>query len=115
MIRVSVITPPLLAVSLIAFGAELTEKQIMELTVFGGKAMGANVSTSDVNNILSEQELNKLVAVGINLNSLLCASVTEIKPLKIDGRYEVTCVAFRSGTAKKAYVVDALKGVAFEI
>lgn len=102
------------SVPLGAWAAGLTAEQSKELTVFGGKAMGANVGVADIKNVITGADLNKLVATGINLNQFLCATVTDIRPLKVESTYEVTCIAYRNGTAKKAYIVDALKGIAFE-
>jgi hypothetical protein len=78
------------------------------------RAMGMKVGVSDIKKVLSRPEIEQMVQTGLNLNGFLCAQVTDIRPLKISGTYEVTCVAFRGGSAKKSYVVEALKGVAFE-
>ncbi len=101
------------ALPVIASAADFTTGQKKELTVFGMKAMGLNVGISDVKNILSASEIEQMVATGLNLNGHLCAQITDIRPLKVKSTYEVTCIAYRGGSAKKSYVVDALKGVAF--
>lgn len=93
--------------------AELSSQHIKELSVFGMRAMGAKAEVSDVKNVVSRPEVEKLVAAGLNMNGHLCAQVVEIRPLKVAGTYEATCIAYRGGSAKKSYVLDALKGVAF--
>jgi hypothetical protein len=98
---------------LMAVAADLTVDQKKELTVFGMKAMGLSVGVADVKNVLSIQEIEQMVATGLNLNSLLCAQITAIRALQVKSTYEVTCIAYRGGTAQKSYVVDSLKGVAF--
>jgi hypothetical protein len=77
------------------------------------KAMGFNVGMDKVKNVLSTPEVHEMVATGLNLNGHLCAELVEIRPLKVQSTYEATCIAYRGGTAKKQYVIDALKGVAF--
>jgi len=93
--------------------AELTTQQKKELIVFGMRAMGLKVGIGHVKKILSRPEIETMVATGLNLNSHLCAEITDIRPLKVKATYEVTCIAYRGGSAKKAYIVDSLKGVAF--
>lgn len=93
---------------------ELDDEQSKELTVFAGIAMGAAVTVSDIKNVLSREELEQLVATGLNLNGHLCAAIKSIRPLRIESTYEVTCTLYRDDVAEKSYVVDALKGVAFE-
>jgi len=100
-------------IPIIASAADLSTEQKKELTVFGMKAMGLNVGISDIKNVLSVPEIEEMISTGLNLNSHLCAQVTDIRPLKVKSTYEVTCVAYRGGSTKKSYVVDALKGVAF--
>ena len=55
-----------------------------------------------------------MIATGLNGNGLLCASIREIRALRLPGKYEVTCVAYRGGSGTKTYVIDALNGVAFQ-
>lgn len=93
--------------------AELSDYQKKELMLFGMKAMGLNVGISDVKKVLTMPEIEQMIAAGINLNGLLCAKITEIRPLKVQGAYEVTCIAYRGGTATKTYVIDSTKGTAF--
>lgn len=59
-------------------------------------------------------ELKELTATILNLNGLLCAEVVRIQPLALEGKFEVTCVAYRGGTAQKTYILDANRGTAFE-
>lgn len=93
---------------------ELSNQQKTELMVFGMKAMGLNVGMADVKKVLSIPEIEHMVATGLNLNGFLCAKVVNIHQLKIDSTYECRCIAYRNGTAEKTYIIDALKGTAFE-
>ena len=94
---------------------DLSSQQRRELTVFGIKgAFGLNIGPSSVKKVLSGAKLEKMVAAGLNGNGLLCAKITEVRALKLKSKYEVTCIAYRGGTGKKVYIVDALRGVAFE-
>lgn len=95
-----------------AFGGELSVDQKKELIVFGLRAMGLQAGTGDVKKVLSRPEIDILVATGINLNGHLCAQVTAIRALDVKSAYEVSCIAMRGGSAKKAYVLEALKGTA---
>ncbi|MDP1652389.1 MAG: hypothetical protein Q8L56_06675 [Rhodocyclaceae bacterium] len=101
------------AVVTTSYAAELSTQNKKELSVFGMRAMGARVGVGDVKNVLTRPEIEKLVQAGLNLNGHLCAQITDIRPLRISGTYEVTCVAYQGGSAKKTYVLEALKGVAF--
>lgn len=103
-----------LAFAVTAHAADLSTQNKKELSVFGMRAMGMQVGVSDIKNVLSRPEINQMVQAGLNMNGHLCAQITDIRPLKISGTYEVTCVAYRGGSAKKSYVLEALKGVAFE-
>lgn len=94
---------------------ELTTNQKRELTVFGLRAMGMQASLGDVKKTLSRAEIEKMIAAGINLNGHLCAKITAIRPLKVKSTYEVTCIAYRDGSARKAYLLDPLKGIASEM
>lgn len=100
-------------IPIITSAADLSTVQKKELTVFGMKAMGLNFGVGDVKNVLSTSKIEKIVSTGLNLNSHLCAQITDIRPLKVKSTYEVTCIAYRDGSAKKSYIVDALQGVAF--
>ena len=92
--------------------AKLTESQKKEVAAFAMRAMGHAVSASQLKKTPSNKEATDLAATGLNLNSHLCAQVTEIRPLKVRGGYEVTCIANRGGSAKKSYVIDANTGKA---
>ena len=93
--------------------ASLSDTQKKELTVFGMKAMGINVSISQVKKVLSTPDVYEMVATGLNLNGHLCAELVSISSLKVKSTYEATCIAYRGGSSQKSYIVDALKGVAF--
>ena len=103
----------LLFLPVFAMAAGLTTLQKKELTVFGMKAMGMNVGINHVKNVLSRPEIEEMVATGLNMNGHLCAQIEDIRPLKVKSKYEVSCVVYQGGRAQKAYIVDALKGVAF--
>lgn len=62
---------------------------------------------------LSRHELKEMTALIINANGFLCASVSDIRPLRISNQYEVTCVEFRGGSGTVRYIMDATKGTAF--
>jgi hypothetical protein len=97
-----------------AYAVDLTDQNQRELSVFGMRAMGLQIGPDDIKNVPSQAEIEKLVATGLNLNGHLCASLVDIRPLKVAGAYEVSCIAYRGGAAKKSYLVDALKGIASE-
>lgn len=61
----------------------------------------------------SESELKAQIATIINLNGHLCASVTDVRPLQIKDKYEVTCIEYRGGSGTVRYILDAMKGIAF--
>ena len=62
----------------------------------------------------SEGELEEVVATFLNLNGLLCARVTDIRPLKLKDTYEVTCIEYRGGSTKKTYILNMADGRVFE-
>lgn len=95
--------------------AHLSSSHRVELTLFGMKAMGLPVSAKDLKNIPSPKDTEKMAATGLNLNGHLCASIVSIRPLRVPGGFEVTCVAYRGGNARKSYVVDARAGKADEL
>lgn len=64
-------------------------------------------------NASADQLLEKIATV-INLNGHLCASVTDVRPLQMKDRYEVTCIEYRGGQGEVRYILDARKGVAFK-
>lgn len=105
----------LVAWSRLSFASDLNVEQRTELTVFGLRAMGMNAGIRDVKAVPTNSEVEKLVSAGINLNRHLCAQITDIRPLKVRGAYEVTCIAYRGGSAKKAYLLESLKGIASEL
>ncbi len=49
----------------------------------------------------------------LNLNSLLCAKVVKVCPLKV-GALEVTCIEYRGGSVTKTYIIDVKTASAFE-
>jgi hypothetical protein len=94
--------------------AALTIDQRRELAFFALKAMGMASSPAAVKNVPDGDELNTLVATGLNLNGHLCAELLSVAPLKLAGKYEATCTAYRGGSARKTYVIDSAAGTAFE-
>ena len=95
--------------------SSLTSAQRVELAVFGMKAMGLPASIGNVAKIPNSKDTQEMTATGLNLNGYLCATVISIRPLKVKGGYEVTCVANRGGSARKSYTVDASSGKANEL
>ncbi len=92
----------------------LTTNQRKELTTFLVRAFGVRLGPGDVKNVPSRSDLDTMISAGLNVNGHLCASVKEIWPLSLQGMYQVKCVAYRGGSGTKTYIVDALKGIAFE-
>lgn len=59
-------------------------------------------------------EKGEMIATVLNLNGLLCAQVTDVKPLKVGGDvFEVTCVQYRGGSATTQYIVNSSDGTAY--
>jgi hypothetical protein len=59
--------------------------------------------------------LKEQTALILNLNGLLCAEVVDIRPLKVSKDvYEVECIEYRGGKARKTYIMDAAKGTAWK-
>ncbi len=110
--------PLLLGVMLIftlsAHSKELSIEQKKELTVFFGRSMGLQTNVNDIKDVPSEDDLNQLIQSGINLNSFLCAKITDIKPQTSSKKYVITCITFENGSEQKRYVVDALNGAVNE-
>lgn len=64
---------------------------------------------------MSNSEINEFTALVLNLNGLLCAEVTDIRPLKVGKNiYEVECIQFQGGKSRKTYIMDAPNGTAWE-
>lgn len=62
----------------------------------------------------SDSDLKKMTKLILNTNGLLCAEVLDIRPLKVrDNVYEVECIEYRGGENKKTYIMDAVKGTAW--
>src|SRR3546814_20802440 len=82
--------------------ADLYTRQIEELTVFGLRVMGAAANTDDVKEILSPQEIEKLVRAGLNVQGRLCARITEIDPpqMEVSASYKLTCITHSGGDRK---------------
>ena len=62
---------------------------------------------------IGNEEVKETMATALNLGGHLCARVTEIRPLALDKRYEVTCIEYRGGSAKVTYIFDTRTGQAF--
>ena len=113
-LRLAFLMAYLLLVIASASAANLTTDQRKELIVFASKAMGANFGVQDVKDPLTQAQVEELVAAGLNLNGHLCARVVSIRALQLKSKHETTCIAYGGGEGKKTYVIDALRGVAFE-
>lgn len=61
-----------------------------------------------------DNETKEMIATVINLNGLLCATVTDVRKLQIANQYEVTCIEYRGGSGTVRYIVDFSKGTAFK-
>ncbi|TJU88531.1 MAG: hypothetical protein E5Y10_16045 [Mesorhizobium sp.] len=62
---------------------------------------------------MSPDELKSVMAALINSNGYLCAEVTDIRPLRIDKRFEVTCIEYRGGSGIVRYIFNGEDGSAF--
>jgi hypothetical protein len=114
-LRVAAFSVSLMLIGSHSTAADLTNAQKKELSVFAVRSMGMLAGTREGKQALARPEIEKLIATGINLNGHLCARVVDIRALRVTSAYEVTCVAYRGGTAKKAYLLEALKGIASEM
>jgi hypothetical protein len=95
--------------------SSLTKDQQRELNVFGIRAgLGLHIGPNDIKNVQTGRDLEQMIALGLNGSGHLCANVVHVSALKMAGKYEVTCVAYRGGSGQKTYIVDALKGLAYE-
>lgn len=65
--------------------------------------------------IANAQDLKETMAIMLNLNGLLCAKVTSVRPLILQDQYEVTCIEYRGGKAQVSYILNAKTGRAFKI
>ncbi|MEZ5822316.1 MAG: hypothetical protein R3D82_16080 [Xanthobacteraceae bacterium] len=62
----------------------------------------------------TDAELKEMMATFLNLDGHLCAKAVEIRPLKLDDQYEVTCVEYRGGSGKVRYIFNAKTGKGFK-
>lgn len=61
-----------------------------------------------------KEAIKKLMAMYINVNGFLCAQVTDIRQLKVGPNFwEVTCIEYGGGSAKKTYIFDSKTGRAW--
>lgn len=65
-------------------------------------------------NAATDAELKETMATFINLNGLLCAKVTNIRPLKLNNKFEVMCIEYRGGAGTVRYIFDGNTGIAFK-
>jgi len=93
---------------------ELTTIQQKELTLFGMRAMGADVAIDDIKEIPTESGIKTLVATGLNLNGYLCAYLDSISPQKTAGIYHIRCSKNISATEWGHYVINVIDGTAYE-
>ena len=73
-----------------------------------------NTTTQPSSGRPTQSDSNEQVATILNLNGLLCARVVEMRLLPLGKMYEVTCIAYRGGSATKSYVLNMEDGSAFE-
>lgn len=59
-------------------------------------------------------DIEEQIATVLNLNGLLCARVTDVRPLTQANTYEVTCIEYRGGAGTVRYILDASTGKAFK-
>ncbi len=59
------------------------------------------------------KDAEEQMATMLNLNGLLCAKITSIRPLVLDKKYEVTCIEYRGGSATVTYIYNGKTGKAF--
>ncbi|MER8438875.1 hypothetical protein NKH36_04625 [Mesorhizobium sp. M1312] len=81
--------------------------------IFGTIIAASMAFTSQVL-AMTEGELKEMTAFIINANGLLCAEVTDIRPLQLDGQFEVTCIEYRGGSGTVRYIMNAKQGTAFK-
>jgi len=62
---------------------------------------------------MTDAEIKEVAATILNLNGHLCAQVVEIRPLRIQDQYEVTCIQYRGGSGRVRYILNARAGTAF--
>lgn len=59
-------------------------------------------------------DIEEQIATVLNLNGHLCATVTDVRPLRQADTYEVTCIEYRGGTGKVRYILQARTGIAYK-
>lgn len=64
-----------------------------------------NSALAQVEN-MSKEELKEIMATMINLRGHLCATVTDIRPLRFGNQFEVTCIEYRGGSGEVRYIFD---------
>ena len=53
---------------------------------------------------MSQSQVEKKIALMINLNGHLCAKVTSVTPLQLQNTYEVRCIEYGGGSGTVDYV-----------
>ena len=62
----------------------------------------------------SKEDLNEITATMINLKGLLCAKVMEMRPLKLENTYEVTCIEYRGGSGMVRYIFNPRENTVYK-
>jgi hypothetical protein len=62
----------------------------------------------------TDAELKETMATFLNLDGHLCARALEIRALKIENQYEVTCIEYRGGSGTVRYIFNAKTGKGFK-
>ncbi|MER9473537.1 hypothetical protein [Mesorhizobium sp. M0520] len=62
---------------------------------------------------MSPDELKSVMAAVINSSGYLCAEVTDIRPLRMNKQFEVTCIEYRGGSGTVRYIFNGEDGSAF--
>lgn len=62
----------------------------------------------------TDAELKETMATFLNLDGHLCARAVDIRALKLESKYEVTCIEYRGGSGTARYIFDAKTGKGFK-
>lgn len=62
----------------------------------------------------TDAELKEMTATLLNLGGHLCARVVDIRGLRIENQFEVTCIQYRGGSGQVRYIFNARTGKAFK-
>lgn len=62
----------------------------------------------------TDAELKEVMATFLNVDGHLCARAVDIRPLKLENQYEVTCIEYRGGSRTVRYIFNAKTGKGFK-